>query len=124
MQKLYAHVLYTEAQKKGADARALVARLSKHLKETGREKLWPSILRELTKIEQQQAKLTPMVEVAHEKDSAHALKEAAAHGIQAQEAVVNKTLVTGWRATQGGKLVDRSGKSALVALYQRIITAH
>jgi F0F1-type ATP synthase delta subunit len=122
MQKLYAQALYTEAQKSGADAKALVGNLVKHLKETGREKLLPHILKELAHIEAKHAKLEPIVEVAHQKDASHALEEAKAHGIHAAHAHVNHDLVTGWRASAGGKLIDHSGKQTLIDLYQKITT--
>ena len=124
MQKIYAQALYDEGQKLStpADAKALVERLAKHLKQAGREKLLPSILRELQHIEEKHAKLEPVVEVAHERDAAKALEEAKAHGIHASKAHVNHDLVTGWRASAGGKLIDKSGKQALVDLYQKITT--
>jgi F0F1-type ATP synthase delta subunit len=122
MQKLYAQALYSEAQKTGADAKVMVQRLAEHLKATGRAKLLPSILRELKRIDEKNTKFEPTIEVAHERDSAKALAAAAAQGIHATKAHVNHDLVTGWRASAGGKLIDHSGKQALVDLYQKITT--
>src|SRR6185312_9525306 len=99
MQKLYAQAVYAQAQKPGASAKQLVEKLVKHLKETGRAKLLPSILRELKRIEAKHEKLVPIVEVAHQKDGKKALEEARTHGIEAKEAVVNADLITGWRAS-------------------------
>ncbi len=122
MAELYAQALYTEAHKDGADAKALVQNLATHLKEHGREKLLPGILRALQKIEQKHAKLLPTVEVAHQDEAHHALEEAAKHGIHATRAHVNHDLISGWRATEKGKLIDNSSKQSLLTLYRKIIT--
>lgn len=122
MPEVYAQALYTEAHKEGADAKSLVENLAKHLKATGREKLLPSILRHLQRIEQKHAKLLPTVEVAHERDAEKALKEAGQHGIHASRAHVNHQLISGWRATEKGRLVDHSSKNALITLYRKIVT--
>lgn len=122
MNELYAQALYIEAHKEGADAKALVSRLVTHLKTRGREKLLPGILRALSKLDAKKATLEPLVEVAHHRNAERALKEAAAHGIHATKTHVNHDLITGWRASAHGKLIDQSGKDALVSLYRKIIT--
>ena len=122
MKNLYAQAVYNAAQKDGADAKKLVAQLVTYLKSNGREKLLPSILQDLRRLEEREAKLEPVVEVAHEKDAAHALKEAAAHGIHATKTHVNKTLIQGWRATGNGKLLDHSAKRSLIEIYRNAIT--
>ena len=71
MKNPYAQALYNAAQKDGADAKDLVARLVKLLEKQGRSKLLPSILQDLQRIEARNAKVDSVVEVAHEKDSAH-----------------------------------------------------
>jgi hypothetical protein len=60
------------------------------------------------------------VEVAHQKDAAHALKEAKEFGIEAEHAHVNASLLAGWRGRKGGILIDRSAKRALIDLYRTI----
>ncbi len=122
MEKVYAQALFREAQKEGADAKTLVSRLAAHLERVGRRKLLPGILREFKRIGAQAEKLMPTVEVAHQKDAAQALTEAAAHGIHAAHAHVNHDLIHGWRASGNGKTVDASAKAALVRLYQNITT--
>ncbi len=48
---------------------------------------------------------------------------ASSEGIVARHASVNSSLVCGWRARQGGRLVDRSAKRALLAIYQQVTRA-
>ena len=71
-----------------------------HLKRTGRLKLLPRILRELRMREARAAKLAPRRETAAE----------------------NPSLISGWRSLEGGLLIDKTGKRALLDIYQRIIT--
>ena len=124
MKNPYAQALYNAAQKDGADAKDLVARLVKLLEKQGRSKLLPSILQDLQRIEARNAKVDSIIEVAHERDSAHALKEAAALGIHATKTHTNPTLIQGWRATAQGKLFDRSAKRSLIELYRNSIAHH
>jgi hypothetical protein len=116
----YAEAIDAAARESESRADALVANLVKHLKAQGRIKLLPAILRELKAREARTKALAPRVEVAREKDAASALKAAHAEGIEAKEAAVNPALLSGWRGMRGGKLVDRSGKRALVELYRNI----
>jgi len=128
MPEQYAQAIWNLSQKESAEenngAKKLVANLSKHLEETGRLKLLPQILIALQKIEERQAKVSTLVEVASEHEAKTALKEAAAKGIHAEHAVVNDSLISGWRATGkvNGKetLIDASSKRALLELYQAV----
>ena len=75
--------------------------LKKHLERTGRMKLLPRILSELKEREARAAKLTSKKETAKE----------------------NPTLISGWRSIENGILTDRTGKRALVNIYQRATKA-
>jgi len=97
-----------------------VAGLIKHLKGEGRMKLLPGILRELKALDALSAKTGSIIEVASEGEKAGALSAANAAGISATSATVNPSLIKGWRGREGGMLVDRSAKQALVDLYQKI----
>ena len=97
-----------------------VTRLIAHLKSSGRMNMLSKIVRELRKLAARRQALYPRVEVAHKNDSATALHAAATFGIIAEHAQVNSSLVRGWRAQGGGKLIDRSAKSALVQIYQKV----
>lgn len=104
-----------------AVASVAVRRLVEHLKSAGRLKLLPSIAHELRKVKAKREALRPKVEVAQKKDATLALIAAAAHGIRARQALVNPSLVSGWRAQGGGLLVDCTGKSALIDIYKNVI---
>lgn len=99
-----------------------VTRLIAHLTSTGRSKLLPSIGQELKKIRARRLALAPKVEVASEAEAAGALQGAAAAGIHAETATINPSLIRGWRASGAGRLVDHSGKRALIELYKKVIT--
>lgn len=120
-------VTYATALKRlvadGGDEKKLGDSLIAHLKERGRLKLLPGILAELTADAAKQKKFAPLVEVASEKESAAALKGALAAGIPATHSHVNHSLIRGWRVRTKNALVDRSGKRALVDLYQKIAKA-
>src|SRR5690349_14628245 len=110
----YTRVLESAAElEDSSQAERVVEKLVAHLKSSGRAKMLPQILRELRKVMARRAALAPKVEVAHKKDAPHALVSAKEAGIEAKDAHVNASLVSGWRATGGGKLIDRSGKRAL-----------
>ena len=94
-----------------------------HLKQRGRMKLLPGILAELKAYQAQRSAVASKVEVAHEKDSAHALASAHEAGVEVKHATVNHLLISGWRAQSKGTLVDRSGKRALLDLYKKIAQA-
>jgi hypothetical protein len=74
-------------------------KLIEHLKRTGRMKLLPRVLRELKRQEERKVKLAPKKETAKE----------------------NPALISGWRELKDGKLTDKTGKRALIDIYQRII---
>jgi F0F1-type ATP synthase delta subunit len=98
-----------------------VEKLIRHLSVSGRVKMLPEIARELKKLVARRKSREGVVEVAREKDAKAALAAAKAEGIEAARAHVNHTLISGWRARGDGRLVDRSAKAALVAIYQRIV---
>ena len=120
MDKLYAKAIDDLATREGTDAKKLVSDLMTHLHKSGRTKLLPGILRELNIIEARRAKLEPSVEVANEKEAAHALAEAKAAGIVATKAHVNPSLIKGWRARSGGTLIDKSAKRGLIDIYRNV----
>jgi hypothetical protein len=91
-----------------------------HLKAHGRLKLLPGILRELKRLEWRAHALDPHVEAASEVERSSAIEAAKKEGITAQSSSVNPELIRGWRARTQGALIDRSGKRALVDLYQAI----
>jgi hypothetical protein len=72
--------------------------LHKHLEETGRLKLLPRILRELKRDEERKRELKGRKETAKE----------------------NPSLISGWRFIENGILTDRTAKSALIEIYQKI----
>lgn len=115
LDRIYAEALSKNAQK-ASDVDALVA----HLKERGRLKLLPGILRELKQMEERRKQQAPLLEVANEGEASQAKREAADHGIAAEQVRINHALIRGWRARAHGMLVDRSGKRALVDLYRQI----
>ncbi len=120
MEKAYAQAIEQLRSRPNADDKKIVADLVKHLKASGRTKLLPKILRELTVLEARRAKLAPSVEVASEPEARTALAEAKKEGIPAAKATVNHALIKGWRARTGGTLVDRSAKQGLIELYRRV----
>lgn len=97
-----------------------VAGLIKNLKDKGRLKLLPAILRELKRMDAGKLATTPLVEVSRESEMQSALSAAKSAGIDAKEAVVNASLLQGWRARGNGKLIDMSAKSNLLDLYRKI----
>lgn len=119
MEKEYAQALFELSQKPGANASELVKKLVAHLKKTGRLKLLPHIGRELKRIEERAQVFDELLEVASEQERAQAEKEAKEFGITAK-ARVNENLVSGWRAHTGSRIIDRSGKRALLDLYRHI----
>ncbi len=118
----YAHAI-SRLIASGTDEGKLGDTLVAHLKASGRMKLLPGILAELTATKARNASVAPSVEVAHEKDAAAALLEAKAEGVHAEKAQVNSSLLSGWRAKSKGTLIDRSGKRALIDLYRKIANA-
>jgi len=70
------------------------------LARTGRLKLLPQVLRELEEAEARAKKTAPRKETAAK----------------------NPSLISGWRSIENGVLTDRTGKRALIDIYQKIIT--
>ena len=99
---------------------AAITKLIMHLKSAGRMKMLPAIAHELRKVASRRHALRPYVEVAHRKEEDSALRAAAAAGIIARHASVNHSLIHGWRARAGGKLIDHSAKRALLHIYQNV----
>ncbi len=123
MKDRYAAKLAALADEQGEKAALrAVPELIAHLKSRGRMKQLSKIARELRRIAARRAFLVPRVEVANEKEEAHALREAAGEGITAARAFVNDSLIRGWRARAGGTLVDRSAKRALVDIYKSAVS--
>lgn len=120
MQKLYATSILRLIDK-GMGEKEVVDNLLEHLKRSGRTKLLPGILRELKTLAAREKVTAPTLEVARKEDEAQAKAAAKAEGIEAEEVIVNPSLLQGWRARAGSKLVDRSGKRALIDLYARIV---
>lgn len=102
---------------------AAVTKLIMHLKSAGRVKMLPEIARELRKVAARRHALRPLVEVAHRSEEEAALRAASSEGIVARHANVNPSLIRGWRARQGGRLIDRSAKRALIHIYQKVTSA-
>ncbi|MFA6503291.1 MAG: hypothetical protein WCT45_03505 [Candidatus Paceibacterota bacterium] len=102
-------------------ADAAVTKLIVHLKSMGRMNMLPKIASELRRVAARRAALRHHVEVAHGNEGEAALAAAAALGISAKHATVNPSLIRGWRAHGGGRLVDRSAKQALIQIYQKVI---
>ncbi len=121
----YTRLLEAVAEQGDDTARdSAVKKLILHLKSAGRVKMLPEILRELKKIAARKEALTPYLEVAHQKEAEHALREAATAGVEASRAHVNHSLVHGWRVRGNGRLIDRSGKRMLVDIYKKSITPY
>ncbi len=99
---------------------AAITKLILHLKGQGRMNMLPAIARELRKVAARRHALRAYVEVAHQKEEVAALRAAAHVGIVARHATVNHALIHGWRAREGGRLVDHSAKRALLHIYQKV----
>lgn len=90
-----------------------------HLKESGRMKLLPQLLRELkTQAKRKQAR-EPMLEVASGAEAKEAETASTKEGV-AVNASINPDLISGWRLTTADTLIDRSGKRALIDLYRKV----
>lgn len=123
MEKVYAQALLN-LQSKGAKTSELVTQLSTHLKEKGRLKLLPRILAELKKMQARHEKEFTKLEVASDKETAKALKELDALGIDTNGVHVNHSLIKGYRILRKDVLVDRSAKRGLIDLYTNITNHH
>lgn len=119
MKTLYAEAI-TRLLAKGIDEALLVKNLVAHLKSVGRMKLLPGIRSELKVLQVRNTVHEAHIEVARKEDTKSAQEAAAKEGITASVVTVNPSLIRGWRARSGGTLLDRSGKRALIDLYDRI----
>ena len=122
IERTYAQALVNVTSREGADEGMSVDNLVAHLKASGRMKLLPRILAELRAMTMHGKTLAGTVEVAHEKDSARALKTAKEAGMNVAHTSVNKSLLSGFRIRAGGMLHDESGKRALIDLYRKIVS--
>ena len=122
IERTYAQALINVTSRDGADEKKSVDNLVAQLKASGRMKLLPRILGELRAMTMHGKTLAGTVEVAHEKDSAHALKIAKEAGMNVAHTTVNKSLISGFRLRAGGTLRDESGKRALIDLYRKIVS--
>lgn len=122
MERTYAQALFNLSQKPGVSSTELVKTLRAHLKETGREKLLPRILLESKRITARAESFSEVLEVAHKNEAGEAEKEAKLLGISAK-AELNPDLITGWRARSGSRVIDRTGKRALLDLYRQIVAS-
>lgn len=116
----YAKALH-RLSKAEKDQAKLAENLVAHLRARGGLKILPGILTELRAYEARLRKSGALVEAASEKEAHTALAEAKKFGIEAEKAIINPSLIRGWRARSGGTSVDRSGKSALIELYRNIV---
>jgi len=118
MEKAYAKAL-EKLLASGMKEEDAFKKLMQHLKESGRLKVLPQLLRELRTQAERQSSRGAVLEVASEGETKAAETEAKKEGISAK-AVVNPTLIRGWRLTTADTLIDRSGKSALIDLYRKV----
>lgn len=97
-----------------------VHKLIAHLKSNGRIKMLPQLLTELRTIAARRKSLQAQLEVASEAEKSSAVTAAKAAGIDAQTVRITPSLISGWRARANGNLIDRSGKRALIDIYQKV----
>lgn len=120
MEKEYAQAIATMSRQSGRDQAALADGLIVHLRKTGRSKMLPGILRELTRAKEREAKLAPVLEIATESETAAATAFLAKEGVDIKKVEVNPSLIRGWRARANGLLWDHSAKRALTDIYKKI----
>ena len=122
MNRVYAKTVLRLAAREHARPTDIVSGLVLHLKAHGRTKLLPAILRDIRTAHLRKQEVLPSLETASEKESVAAKKAAVAEGMETGKAIVNPSLIRGWRAQAGGILIDRSAKRSLIELYRNIIT--
>ncbi len=120
MEKEYAQAIATMSRETGRDQAALADGLIAHLRKTGRSKMLPGILRELTLTKEREQKLAPVLEVATESETSAAKAFLAKEGVEVETVHVNPSLIRGWRARANGLLWDHSAKRALTDIYKKI----
>lgn len=121
----YAHALYHSLKDVTSEAEVTtrMSALMRVLRKAGKMKALPTILREFTRIHERNAARQATLTVARETDlptarAALAARLPGAHSDVA--AVVDDTLIGGWRYVHHDTLIDTSHKAALLALYRRI----
>lgn len=121
MMDTYTRLLEAVAESKDEQvADEAVHKLIAHLKSTGRIKMLPQLLTELRLIAARRRSLAPILEVATPKEESAAVAALKAEGITPETVQVTPSLISGWRARANGKLIDRSGKRALIDIYQNV----
>lgn len=120
MKKAYAKALDNLIRDRGMREDEAYEKLVTHLRATGRMKILPELLAELKTLQARQQSKGPLLEVASASEAAAAEAAAKKEGVEAK-AVVNPSLVRGWRLTTADTLIDRSGKRALIDLYRSIV---
>lgn len=122
--QMYAHALYRATRGKDeATQRAYTESLVTVLKKRGHESLLPAILASFTRATEKKGVKT-VITVAREEDAAEAqrvLEEYATEFDTAQhEVAVDDTIIGGYVIRGNDKILDRSFKSALLNLYQKV----
>ncbi|MEA2701503.1 MAG: hypothetical protein QOE22_212 [Candidatus Parcubacteria bacterium] len=118
MEKAYAKAI-DSLLASGMKEEEVFRKLLAQLKESGRMKLLPQLLRELETQAKRKSARGPMLEVALPSEAKGAEAAAQKEGVSAK-AVMNPDLIRGWRLTTADTLIDRSGKRALIDLYRKV----
>ena len=120
MENAYAQAILTLIDSGHAPDEA-VRRVKQSLERSGRLSLFPRIARAVVRLSEKQAGRMPKLFVADEASKASAKKEvAAALSLEADiPAVIDETLIGGWRYVENGTLMDRSYKQQLLDMYHR-----
>ena len=119
----YAQAILEASNGAHKDANAFLESIITHLKQTGRSKMLPAILREVKQQSSQKTSTDTVLEVASKEETASAKKALEAEGIAPKHTHVNPDLIRGWRVRTKDTLIDRSGKKALIDLYRNITRA-
>ncbi|HEX8591447.1 MAG TPA: F0F1 ATP synthase subunit delta [Candidatus Paceibacterota bacterium] len=119
MQRAYAKAIDDLLRNHGMREEEVFKKLHTHLAATGRLKLLPQLLTELRTLAKRNESHEALLEAASENEIPAAERAARKEGITAK-AVVEPSLVSGWRLVTGDVLIDRSGKRALLDLYRAI----
>ena len=126
MQEAYAQALWTMIEKGKAPHEA-VAAMKKELETRGRATLLPKIARAFERLAaKENSKNTLTLSIARTKDAPHAVKEV--EKVLAELKIgdvdlyetIDESLIGGWRLEGRGVLIDKSWKSALLSIYNRV----
>lgn len=122
----YAHALKKSTT--GATKQQLTKRFDAFLellKNEGKLKALPAILKELQRLDEQEQAQAPTLYVASKKAETRAKRELkeALEEKSTPTVATDETLIGGWRFVGGDTLVDRSYKTALIKLYRNITKA-